>query len=91
MQDQRSYLHARRIDETLNANSIDLQSYLAATWRALGDPAAALRALGGTIQREALVMTYNDLFWLLSVGICCVVPLVLFLRPLPQGKMAAMH
>lgn len=91
LQDQRSYLHARRIDETLNANSLDLQSYLAATGRALGDPAAALRALGGTIQREALVMTYNDLFWLLSVGICCVVPLVLFLRPLPQGKMAAMH
>jgi DHA2 family multidrug resistance protein len=50
-----------------------------------------LQSLGGTIQREALVMTYNDLFWLLSVGICCVVPLTLFLRPLPQGKVAAMH
>jgi DHA2 family multidrug resistance protein len=91
LQDQRSYLHARRIDETLNANSVDLQSYLAGMAHSLGSPAAAIRALGGTIQREALVMTYNDLFWLLSVGICCVVPLVLFLRPLPQGKMAAMH
>ena len=53
--------------------------------------ATALQSLGGTIQREALVMTYNDLFWLLSVGICCVVPLVLFLRPLPQGGPVAMH
>ena len=53
--------------------------------------ATHVERFGGTIQREALVMTYNDLFWLLSVGICCVVPLVLFLRPLPQGKMAAMH
>jgi len=91
LQDQRSYLHSRRIDEVLNANSVALQDYLAATGRSVGGAAAAIQSLGGTIQREALVMTYNDLFWLLSVGICCVVPLVLFLRPLPQGGPVAMH
>jgi len=91
LQDQRSYLHSRRIDEVLNANSVALQDYLAATGRSLGGAATAIQSLGGTVQREALVMTYNDLFWLLSVGICCVVPLVLFLRPLPQGGPVAMH
>ena len=84
LQDQRSYLHSRRLDDLVNANSLVVQDYLRSS-------ATALQQLGGTIQREALVMTYNDLFWLLSVGICCVVPLVLFLRPLPQGKAVAMH
>ncbi|WP_293877523.1 MULTISPECIES: MDR family MFS transporter [unclassified Sphingomonas] len=91
LQDQRSYLHSRRIDEVLNANSVAVQDYVAGMAQSLGSTATALQSLGGTIQREALVMTYNDLFWLLSVGICCVVPLVLFLRPLPQGGPVAMH
>jgi DHA2 family multidrug resistance protein len=45
---------------------------------------AAYRSLGGTIQVQALTMTYADLFWLLTVGIMLVTPLVLFLRPLPK-------
>jgi MFS transporter, DHA2 family, multidrug resistance protein len=36
-------------------------------------------------------MTYADLFWLLTVGIACVSPLVLFLRPLPKRPMAMAH
>ena len=42
-----------------------------------------------TIAREALVMTYNDMFWLLAVGIVLVSPLVLLLRPLPKDISAA--
>ena len=91
VQDQRFYFHSRRIEETLPANSGDVQGYLGGLTQSLGSAQAALRTLGGTIQREALVMTYNDIFVVLAVLIVCAAPLVLFLRPLPKGPMAAMH
>lgn len=91
IQDQRMWLHSRRMEETLRANSTGLQDYLAGLAQSLGGSDAALRSLGNTIQREALVMTYNDIFWLMSTGIVIVVPLVLFLRPLPTGRVAPMH
>lgn len=91
MQDQRHWLHSRRIEESLNANSVGVQDYIASLTHALGSSEAALRTLAGTIAREALVMTYNDIFWLLTVGIIIVLPLVLFLRPLPKGQAIVMH
>lgn len=92
VQDQRAYFHARRLEELLPANSVAVQDYLAGLTQSLGSPAAAIRTLGATVQREALVMTYNDMFWWLFVGIMVVTPLVLFLRPLPQdAPPAAMH
>jgi DHA2 family multidrug resistance protein len=92
LQDQRNWLHTRRIEETFTANSPDVQSYLAGLGQALGGPDVAIRLAARTIQRDAMVMTYNDLFWLLAVGILLVMPLVLFLRPLPKGvSLAAGH
>ena len=92
IQDQRSWFHARRIEETLNANSVRMQDYMAATGESLGGPQAALRALGQQIQGQALVMTYNDIFWIMGMGTFVVLPLVMFLRPLPKGAApAAMH
>lgn len=85
LQDQRSWLHARRIEETLNANSIAVQDYMAVQAHSLGGVAQALRNLSGMIQLQALTMTYIDLFWILAVGICCVMPLALFLRPLNKN------
>jgi DHA2 family multidrug resistance protein len=82
IQDQRLWLHSRRMEETLNANSQGVHDYLAAQAAGLGGTQPALQALGGTIQIQALTMTYADLFWILSVFIACVIPLVLFLRPL---------
>jgi MFS transporter, DHA2 family, multidrug resistance protein len=91
VQDQRSYFHARRLEEALQANALSVQDYVAGMSRSLGSADAAMMALSGTIQREALVMTYNDIFWLMTVGILAITPLVLFLRPLPQGDLVAMH
>jgi DHA2 family multidrug resistance protein len=91
VQDQRLWLHSRRLEESLRANDAGVQNYLAAQAQALGGAPQALRALSGTLQKEALTMTYIDLFWLLSVSICCVIPLVLFLRPLSQNSHVAMH
>lgn len=92
VQDQRLWLHSRRIEETISANSVQVQDYVAAQAQMLGGQSTALRVLEGTIQTQALTMTYSDLFWILTVGILIVSPLVLFLRPLPKGApMAAGH
>ncbi|QJE02111.1 multidrug efflux MFS transporter [Massilia forsythiae] len=89
LQDQRLWLHSRRLEESLNANRGGVQDYLAGQAQALGGMPQALRALQGTLQAQALTMTYTDLFWILSVGIGCVIPLVLFLRPLNTKAPAA--
>jgi DHA2 family multidrug resistance protein len=85
IQDQRTWLHSRRIEESISANSVEVQTYMAGQTQALGSQAAAYRSLGGMIEAQALTMTYIDLFWILSVGIMLVMPLVLFLRPLPKN------
>src|SRR5262249_24927423 len=84
IQDQRVWLHGRRIEESLPANSVRVQDYMAGQAQSLGSQATAYRSLGNTIQQQALTMTYADLFWILAVGILVVSPLVLFLRPLPK-------
>ncbi|MGV7207245.1 MDR family MFS transporter [Oxalobacteraceae bacterium A2-2] len=92
VQDQRLWLHQRRLEETLNANRGGVQDYLADQAHALGGVPQALRSLAATIQVQALTMTYIDLFWILTAGICCVIPLVLFLRPLNRNaKLEAGH
>ncbi|WP_454885331.1 MDR family MFS transporter [Sphingomonas oryzagri] len=92
IQDQRVWLHSRRMEESLSANSVMVQDYMAQQSQALGGTATALQSLGRTIQIQALTMTYIDLFWILAVGVVCVSPLILLLRPLPQGgKPVAAH
>jgi DHA2 family multidrug resistance protein len=91
MQEQRMWLHSRRLEDALNANSTMVQSYVSSQAASLGGMPAALRSLEGSIQVQALTMTYIDLFWLLSVGICLVLPLLLFLRPLHKGAPLATH
>jgi DHA2 family multidrug resistance protein len=84
IQDQRLWLHSRRIEESLNANSQAVQDYVTAQAAALGSRDAAYRAIEQTIQAQALTMTFTDLFWLLIIGIAIATPFVVFLRPLPQ-------
>ncbi|WP_241773081.1 DHA2 family efflux MFS transporter permease subunit [Erythrobacter sp. SG61-1L] len=89
VQEQRLWFHSRRIEETLEANSLAVQDHVSGMAQMLGGTDTALRAISGSITREALVMTYNDMFWLLAVGILIVTPLVLLLRPLPKDISAA--
>ncbi|MBI0474755.1 DHA2 family efflux MFS transporter permease subunit [Sphingomonas sp. MA1305] len=87
LQDTRLWFHSRRIEETLSANSVAVQDYL----RGLGG-SAGIPLIERQIQGQALVMTYNDIFWIMGVGTFVVLPLVLFLRPLPKDAApAAMH
>jgi MFS transporter, DHA2 family, multidrug resistance protein len=92
LQDQRLWFHSRRLEEGLNANSLAVQDYVAGLSQQTGGQSAALRLLGQQIQGQALVMTYNDIFWIMGVGTLAVLPLILFLRPLPKDAApAAMH
>lgn len=85
VQDQRFWFHSRRLEETLSANSVGVQDWLHATTQSTGSLAGGIRSIENTLQVQALVMTYNDIFWLLAAGILIVSPLVLFLRPLPKA------
>ncbi len=84
VQEQRVWFHTRRIEETLSANAVAVQDRITEMAATYGSSDAALRVLSGTIAREALVMTYNDMFFLLSIVAIVVAPLVLVLRPLPS-------
>lgn len=89
IQDTRMYFHARRIEETLNANAVSVQDYVGGLARQFGGTPTALRVIGQQVQAQALVMTYNDIFWIMGMGTFAVLPLVLFLRPLPKDAAPA--
>lgn len=92
LQEQRLWLHSRRMEETLNANSPMVQDYVGGLSQSLGSAPAALGMIAQQVQAQALVMAYNDIFWIMAVGTLIVLPLVLFLRPLPKDAApAAMH
>lgn len=91
VQDQRLWHNSRRMEESLSANSPVVQDYVAGLEMGLGSAEAAFRTLAGTIQQQALVMTYNDIFVGMTVIIAASIPLVLFLRPLPKGMALSMH
>ena len=90
-QDQRTWHHSRRMEETLNANSVSLQSYLDSLARTFGGMDEAMAVLDRTIQREAFVMTYNDVFFVMGLLTVITVPLVVFLKPLPKNVSLSMH
>lgn len=89
LQDKRVWLHSRRMEEAMEANSDQTQAFLTGVGQVMGDPQAALRFLSETIAQQALVITFNDIFFLLAVGIVLIAPLVLLLRPLPKGISAS--
>lgn len=92
LQQSRLWLHSRRIEETLDANSPDVEGYVTGLGQSIGNPEAGIHLLGQQIQGQALVMTYNDIFFVMSMVTICVIPLVLFLRPLPRNaSLGAMH
>lgn len=77
IQDNRIWLHTRRLEETLHANSAMVQDQV----RAMGGLLRAAPQLEAQLQLQALVMTYNDIFRLMGYGTLIVLPLVLLLRP----------
>jgi len=91
LQDHRSYFHARTIESAVSANDPGVQAYVSAQSTGAGGEAGALVQLTQQIQQQALVMTYNDVFWVVGVGIIAVLPLIFLLRPIRRGQSLAMH
>ncbi|HTR00771.1 MAG TPA: DHA2 family efflux MFS transporter permease subunit [Candidatus Acidoferrum sp.] len=95
--DRRTEVHADVIRESVNANSVQLQDYLARQGAFFGAQSgdmalgqhAATAALAGQIHLQAMVMTFSDSFWLLGVGLLVMMPLLLLLRaPKPTNQPA---
>jgi DHA2 family multidrug resistance protein len=68
----------------------------ALAWSGTGDPVAAqaraLRLLYGEVQRQALVLSYLDLFRLFAFAMLAVIPLALLMRrSVASGKAVAAH
>lgn len=95
MQEKRSFLHERRLEETLSRTSERVQDYLHAGAAGQADMAGGmmrtLRLLGQQVSQQATVMTYNDLFFIFAVLTCVLAPVCLLLRPLDTSKPMAAH
>ena len=97
--DQRQAFHRAEIGQAVTANSplaADRLAQGAAPYFAeSGDraeaAAASLRQLALFVEREALVMTYADAFWLFGIAMLLALPAVLLLRQPPAGAGMAVH
>lgn len=74
-----------------SAISLPSQSRAASSMRWVYASLKERHGLAGTIGREALVMTYNDLFLIVTLGTLIVAPLGLFLKPLSSDQPVVMH
>lgn len=96
-QDRRMTFHMDTLGSSVTANSPLAQAWMhgmAQVFASDGSGAAGMQGiaqLGRLVQLQALVMTYNDLFWIFGVVVVCAMPLVLLLKPLPKGMSLAMH
>ncbi len=91
LQDQRFWVHSRQIEESVSANATGVQEQMGGITALAGGSTEALRLLAAEIERQALAMTYNDLF-LIIMAICLIVlPIALLIPPLPRGELLPAH
>lgn len=83
--------HLDAIGSATTANSTVAQDYLRGFGAQFSDPLQATATLARTVQQQALVMAYNDLFWIFGIIVVATLPLVFLLKPLPKGVPLAMH
>lgn len=97
--DQRLAFHSAEIGQSVTANSPLASDRLAqgaapflveATDMARAS-AAGLAQLVRFVEREALVMTYADAFWVFGIAMLVAVPAVLLLKTPPEGAGMAVH
>jgi DHA2 family multidrug resistance protein len=90
-QERRVSFHIDAIGSATTANSPLAQDYLQALGGQTGDATQAAALLVQQVQQQALVMAYNDLFWIFGIIVVATLPLVFLLKPLPKGVPLAMH
>lgn len=94
-QERRLAFHLDHIGSSVTANSPLAQQTLHGLAQALAPVSAgseagmrALAELALAAQRQALVMAYDDLFWIFGMIVLASLPLVLLLKPLPKGEIS---
>ena len=88
--EQRSQFHQSRIVETLTPASANYQSFTQAARTAMAGQGASA-ASGATAQiyqavvKQAQVLAYADVFWVLAISVGVVTPLLLFMKRVEPG------
>ena len=88
--DRRTEFHADMIRESVSANSSLLQERLVSQSAFLsersgdlaGGQQSAIAQLAQQIHQQAMVMAYSDCFWILSIELMALLPILLMLRPI---------
>ena len=86
--------HEQTIGASVTANSVIAQDRISAQAAQIasqgGDMISgqlqAMRSLAGTIQQQAMVITYSEAFWLLGIALLAMTPLVFLLRAPKPGQ-----
>jgi len=99
MLDRRTQKHLSDLAGNLSASNLSLQATLQGTARAMqahGASAAeasqrAYALVQGTVQRQAVMLSYIDCFWFLGVSILCMIPAVFLIKKSKPGGGMAVH
>ncbi len=98
MLDRRAQLHLTNLSSHLSASNTELQSRLkglALMLQSHGGPpgpsSGAYAILQGTVQRQAVMLSYIDCFWFLGVSILCMIPAVFLIKKSKPGGGMAVH
>lgn len=89
-QDGRFDVHHWELNAMLSASNADLQQWVGETGRMFGSGPealdAAMRSVDGAVMLQASVMTFNDMFLILTLVAVAFLPLVLLVRASPPGS-----
>jgi DHA2 family multidrug resistance protein len=99
MLDRRTQKHLTDLAGNLSASNPSLQAMLQGAARAMqahGASAAeasqqAYALVQGTVQRQAVMLSYIDCFWFLGVAILCMIPAVFLIKKSKPGGGMAVH
>src|ERR1700757_1909516 len=99
MLDRRTQKHLSDLAGNLSASNLSLQAMLQGAARAMqahGASAAeasqqAYALVQGTVQRQAVMLSYIDCFWFLGVAILCMIPAVFLIKKSKPGGGIAVH
>ena len=98
MLDRRAQLHLTNLSSHLSASNTELQSRLKGLALMLqshggppGSSSGAYAILQGTVQRQAVMLSYIDCFWFLGVSILCMIPAVFLIKKSKPGGGMAVH
>jgi len=99
MLDRRAQVHLTDLSRNLSAGNPSLQAMLRGATKAMqahgasaaGASQQAYALLQGTVQRQAVMLSYIDCFWFLGVAILCMIPAVFLVKKSKPGGGMAVH